>query len=95
MTRAGSVGAETPCMAWWGLWGAPQVTGKVGIKGDGFGRGWERDLKFICLQIHPCTWTRTDLLRSTWLLLKVHLTWWENLIPGGRRVVAAAFRDSW
>lgn len=64
MTRASSVDAETPCMAWWGPWGAPQVTGKVGIKGDGFGGGRERDSRFTCLQIHPCTWARTDLLRE-------------------------------
>lgn len=87
MTRAGSV-------AWRGMRGAPQVMGKVGIKGDGIGRGWERDVRFIPLQTHPCTRAGTDLLsRSTWLLLKVHFTWWEHSAPGGKRMMDAAFRD--
>lgn len=39
-------GHHTPllCVAWWGTGGAPQVMGKVGSKGGGFGRGREKDL---------------------------------------------------
>lgn len=32
MTRAGSVDAETPCMAWWGPWGAPQGRERWALK---------------------------------------------------------------
>lgn len=73
--------APRPFETWWGTEEAQRVVGKAGIDRDGFGRGRRRDPRTIHLQTQHSGQERW----STWLLLKVHLTWRENSTPGGKR----------